>query len=256
MCGCVGETHQFWKPKSDFPHCSNVWVRSTASFPLSVTALFCFPQFSLCSWCLGTTHLHMNMGPKTNLLLPPALSLCTVHACSRHSVCVRAACTVRACLQRAQCVPAMCTMRACSVHNASVQCAQCVRAVCTVGACLQHGMYTGQTVHTIKSRGVLRCFFLFSLHALPASSNISALNNSNAPTTYASAPLPALEEYRQFAYRRHCFEKRSGASCIMHHALQLQQNHQPPQRQAKPPLEWRDGIGGQKMTDTTVIFPV
>ena len=103
----------------------------------------------------------MNMGPKTNLLLPPALSLCTVRACSRHSVCVRAA--------------------------------------CTVGACVQHGMCTGQTVHTIKSRGVIRCYFLFSLDALPASSNISALKNSNTPATYTGAPLPTLEEYRQFA---------------------------------------------------------
>jgi hypothetical protein len=42
----------------------------------------------------------------------------------------------------------------------------------------------------------------------------------------------------------------------MHHGLQPQQNYQPPQRQAKPPLEWRDGTGGQKMTDITVIFPL
>ena len=55
------------------------------------------------------------------------------------------------------------------------------------------------TVHTIKSRGVIRCYFLFSLDALLASSNISLLRNSNTAATCTSAPLPTLEEYRQFA---------------------------------------------------------
>ena len=86
-------------------------------------------------------------------------------------------------------------MGACSVHNACVQCAQCVRAVCTVGGCLQHGICTGQTVHTIKNRGVIHC----SLDELLASSTISLLRNSNTATTYTGAPLPTLEEYRQFA---------------------------------------------------------
>ena len=118
-----------------------------------------------------------------------------------HSVCVRAACTARACnvhnacVQCTQCVRGVCTMRACSVHNACLQCAQCVRAVCTVGACVQHGMCTGQTVHTIKSRGVIGC----SLDELPASSNNSSLRSSNTAATCTVAPLPTLEEYRQFA---------------------------------------------------------
>ena len=99
--------------------------------------------------------------------------------------------------------------RACSVHNVCVKCAQCmrtcmqcahcVRAVCTVGACVQHGMCTGHTVHTIWSRGVMRCYFFFSLDALRANSNISLLRNSNTAATCTSAPLPTLEEYRQFA---------------------------------------------------------
>ena len=55
------------------------------------------------------------------------------------------------------------------------------------------------TVHTIKSRGLIRCYFLFSLDALLASSNISLLKNFNTAATCTSAPLPTLEEYRQFA---------------------------------------------------------
>ena len=57
----------------------------------------------------------------------------------------------------------------------------------------------GHTVHTIKSRCVIRYYFLFSLDALAASSNISLLRNSNTAATCTVAPLPTLEEYRQFA---------------------------------------------------------
>ena len=143
----------------------------------------------------------------TPALCPEATQTCTKHAQGTHNACMphlrrlHAACTMCVCSVHSACVIA------CTAHNTCMQCAQCkrnakathVRAVCTVGVCVQHGMCTGHTVHTIKSRGVIRCYFLFSLDALPASSNISLLSNSNTAATCTRAPLPKLEEYRQFA---------------------------------------------------------
>ena len=62
---------------------------------------------------------------------------------------------------------------------------------------------------------MIRCYFLFSLDALAASSNTSLLRNSNTAATCTVAPLPTLEQYRQFdniALRR---EVEHHASCIM-----------------------------------------
>ena len=96
-----------------------------------------------------------------------------------------------------------------------MQCAQCVRAVCTVGACVQHGMCTGHTVHTIKSRGVIHCYFLFSLDALAASSNISLLRNSSHMHSCSLANtgrVPPICGIDNIALRR---EVEHQASCIM-----------------------------------------
>ena len=169
-------------------------------------------------------------------------------ACSVHNVCVQCAQCMRARVQCAQYVHAVCTMqtqcqrhaRAYSVHS------WCVHATWDVHGA--HGAY-----HQEPRRDTL-LLLVFSLMRCPQAPTSHC---SGTPTQQPHAQVLSCQHWKSTANlrdRQHCFEKRSQASCIMHHGLQPQQNHQPPQRQAKPPLEWRDGTGGQKLTDTTVIF--